>query len=156
MFRFVPNPTRPGGRRPVELITDRAKRYRARRNAPPPDRCAYCGQPKAEDVEHVDGNEGNDSPSNLVWSCRGCNVSKGIHFARNGRGIRTRQRNGRKNPAKTLAQYITAVMVLKGQSDAMELDQAIALIHDTPAADRSKFAKEIWSRRKRRQAEVPF
>jgi hypothetical protein len=32
----VPNPTTPAGRKPVHLITDRAKRYRA--NATPPAR----------------------------------------------------------------------------------------------------------------------
>jgi hypothetical protein len=136
-------------------ITDRAKRYRARRNAPAESkRCYFCGRPNPSDVEHIDGNEANDDPTNLAWSCRSCNTTKGAHFAAKGRGIRTRQFNPSKKKsgsgAKSLSQYLTAVMTLKGQSDAMSLTDAINLVHNTPAADRSKFAGEIWSKRKAR------
>jgi len=141
------------------LITDRAKRYRARKNPPHgPKSCYCCGKPNVNDVEHIDGNEANNEDHNLAWSCRSCNTAKGAHFAKNGRGIRTRQYNPAKarNPgAKTLAQYLTAVMSLKGQSDQMSLPDAIGLVHQTPASDRSKFAREIWSRRRARAATNP-
>lgn len=156
MKRYTSNPTRPGALRPVEIITDRAKRYRARKNAPPPGPCIYCGRPDANDVEHIDGNEDNGDPNNLDWSCRPCNTGKGAHFARNGAGKRTRQYNPGGQGAKTLAQYLTAVMVLKGQSDQMKLADAIKLVHNTPAADRSSFARQIWNRRKQSAAAVPF
>lgn len=133
-------------------ITDRAKRYRARRNAPAgPKRCYCCGRPDVNDVEHIDGKEANGQAHNLAWSCRSCNTTKGAHFAAKGRGIRTRQFNPAKGGgAKSLSQYLTAVMTLKGESDQMSLSDAIGLVHNTSASDRSKFAKEIWSRRRTR------
>lgn len=142
-------------RKKASQITDRAKRYRARRNAPADSkRCYCCGRPNPSDVEHIDGNEANNDPDNLAWSCRSCNTTKGAHFAAKGRGVRTRQFNPGKAKrgagAKSLSQYLTAVMTLKGQSDAMSLREAVDLVHNTPAADRSQFAREIWSKRKAR------
>lgn len=49
--------------RPVEHITDRAKRYRAQHNVSGPKRCYLCGNPKPRDVGHIDGNEGNGEPA---------------------------------------------------------------------------------------------
>jgi hypothetical protein len=50
---------------------------------------------------------------------------------------------------------------MKGQSDQMPVDAAVAMIHATPPEARSRFAKEIWRLRKahgteRRAGEVPF
>ena len=159
MLHFVPNPTRPGQLRAVH-ITDRAKRYRAQAAAPPEKnpRCYLCGAPEPRDVEHIDGDEANTDPANLARACRSCNTTKGRTFARNGMGKRTRQYNparrrknaGKAAGAKTMAQYVKAVFVLKHGSDQMELQEAIDLIHNTPAADRSKFAREIYSRRRGR------
>lgn len=162
---YVSNPARPGALRPVHLITDRAKRYRAQKNAPASSnpRCYMCGAPRPRDIEHIDGNEADDSPDNLHHACRSCNTTKGVTFARNGFGTRTRQYNpgkgkkratprkaARKTGAKTMAQYVQAVMVVKGQSNEMELPDAVQLLRDTPPEDRSAFAREIWSRRRKR------
>lgn len=75
-------------------ITDRAKRYRANRN-PPPGRkiCNFCGRRKNIDVDHVTGNESDDTPANKIFLCRSCNTRKGITQARNRIGVRTRQYN---------------------------------------------------------------
>jgi 5-methylcytosine-specific restriction endonuclease McrA len=219
MRLFVPNPSTPGGRRPVSFagkqitgqeasynanskrwrivqqyadgstrrmkgafrtreeaeaaitpkrknVTDRAHRYRANRNAPPgPRQCAMCGNPKTVEVEHVDGHEEHGEPHNLMWACRSCNTKKGAHFKRKGAGRRTMQYNPSPDPsegAKSLAQWVIAVMTLKGQSSEMNLQDAIQLVQNTPANKRSEFAKQIWSRRRRhgttssRQEEVPF
>ena len=159
----VSNPTRPGARKPVELITDRAKRYRANRNPPEGARqCCYCGSKTNVEVEHVDGNEDNAEAHNLVWACRSCNTQKGIHFARNGKGKRTRQYNPKGEGARSVAQWVQAVMVTKGMGDTMTLNQAIDMIHNTPQSRRSEFAREIWSRRRehgtdtRGGGEIPF
>jgi len=167
--RYVSNPASPAGLRPVQLITDRAKRYRAQAAAPPKGNpCYLCGAKNPRDVEHIDGNEANTHPANIDRACRSCNTRKGQTFARNGHGTRTRQYNpaNGKQPrqtrrkrngtgAQSLGQYLTAIMVLKGESDAMDLNAAIAMMHNTPQADRSSFAREIWNRRGRREA-VPF
>jgi hypothetical protein len=155
----VPNPTRPRGLRAVSLnVTDRALRYRANRNAPPgPRRCHYCGTRRNVEIEHVDGFEENGAPENLTWSCRRCNTKKGAVFARAGRGRRTRQFNPG-GGARNVAQWVNAVMALKGEGGTMSLSDAIAMVHATPHSKRSEFAREIWERRRRsgKESEVPF
>lgn len=165
MSRYaVPNPAA-RQLRPVELITDRAKRYRAQ-NAIPPEtaaRCVYCGRPepksgRAFDVEHIDGNEANVNPANLTKACRSCNTTKGAVFAKAGIGKRTRQFNPAAKStrgAQTLGQWLTAVMSTKGMGD-MPVRQAVQMIHDTPASKRSEFAAQIWQKRRDRADEVPF
>lgn len=223
---YVPNPIMRGGRKPVDLITDRAKRYRAQQNAPPaPRSCHYCGSPQNVEVEHVDGYEEHIEPENLTWSCRSCNTRKGVVFKNAGFGRRTRQYNphysfsaaaaglaGRRagtaarkagrpafgsfqdwldqhllslteqptiaevkewrrsyfagfrqrNPAgaRSLGQWLNAVLSLRGEGGTMQLQDAIAMVHATPHAKRSEFASEIWRRRQARgtarREEVPF
>ena len=158
----VSNPTRPRALKPVEMITDRGKRYRAHSNPPPAsEHCHFCGEPGKLDLEHVDGNEGNNEQHNLAWACRSCNTMKGAHFARNGRGVRTRQYNPKGEGARSLAQWVKAVMVTKGLSDEMTLSQAVDLIHNTSASKRSEYARSIWSTRRargtdKRQDYIPF
>lgn len=48
-----------------------------------------------------------------------------------------------------MGQWLAAVMSMKGESDQMPVDVAVEMIHSTPAATRSKFAKEIWSLRRK-------
>ena len=63
-----------GRRKPVHLITDRAKRYRAQKAVEGPRRCILCGTtPGRLDVMHLDGDESNGE--------------------RIGAGVRTRQYN---------------------------------------------------------------
>jgi hypothetical protein len=102
------------------------------------------------EIHHVDGHEENGEPENLLWLCRACNVSAGIVMAQAGIGRRTRQFNPmKKQGAQTLAQWVTAVLAMKGQNDAMSPAAAIELIHATPADARSRFAHQIWQLRRK-------
>jgi hypothetical protein len=93
-------------------------------------------------VDHHDGNEHNDSPSNLRWLCKSCNTKLGLAMAKAGQGRRTAQFNP---GAETLAQYVSAAVEHKrGAHDAGGL-----VIHETPKEKRREFAKEIWRRRRR-------
>ena len=109
----------------------------------------------------MDGHEENTAPHNLIWTCRRCNVLCGIALRRAGIGRKTRQYNPQGEGAKTLGQWLTAVTSMKGESADMTVDAAVAMIHATPPEDRSRFAKEIWRKRRahgtdRRGGDVPF
>ncbi|HBY64292.1 MAG TPA: hypothetical protein DEH78_31090, partial [Solibacterales bacterium] len=60
--------------------------------------------------------------------------------------------------ARSLGQWLTAVMATKGLSDAMSVSDAVAMIRATSPDARSEFAHEIWSRRRRKSTDkqVPF
>jgi hypothetical protein len=49
---------------------------------------------------------------------------------------------------------------MKGESDAMTVPDAVAMIRATPPSRRSEFANEIWTRRRRQHGTdttvVPF
>lgn len=148
--------------RTIQLVnvTDRAFRYRAQ-NTPPEGerRCAMCGRKNATvEIEHVNGFEEDSSPENLMWACRSCNTTKGAHFARVGVGRRTAQYNPSGEGAHSLGQWLTAVMSAKGESDAMSVRDAVAMIRATPQHRRSDFAREIWNTRRARgtDSSVPF
>jgi len=99
----------------------------------------------------VDGDEQNSSRNNLAWACRSCNVTIGAAMKRHGLGVRARQFNPAVDTgARTLGQWITAVLSMKGESDAMEPSAAVEMIRATPAARRSRFAQEIWQARRER------
>jgi hypothetical protein len=158
----VANPCSPTHRKPVDLITDRAKRYRA--NACPPAgarRCVYCGRPNPRDIDHINGNEADGAPENLAYACRSCNVKKGHALRRAGMGRLTRQHNpGDSKGAANLAQWLKAVLSARGEASDMTVRQAVAMIRATPAARRSEFAEAIWDRRRARgtdkREEAPF
>lgn len=83
-------------RKPVDQITDRAKRYRANSvMGPVPRRCHWCKTTRAKQYvwDHRDGDESNTSPGNLVPACKSCNTKRGKRMAAAGQGIRTRQYN---------------------------------------------------------------
>jgi hypothetical protein len=64
-------------------------------------------------------------------------------MAKAGKGVRTRQYNPASRGATNLAQYVqAAVDHVRGSHDA-----AGKILHDTPKAERRRFAKEIWFRR---------
>lgn len=72
-------PTRPSGReadprRVIPLSSYRWQRLRAAVLARDP-LCRDCAQP-ATDVDHDDGNPGNNAPANLVPRCHGCHSRK--------------------------------------------------------------------------------
>ena len=135
----VPNPAS-GTMRPVELITDRAKRYRANRNPPEgPRRCGFCWASNPRDIDHIDGDEGNGAPNNLQYLCRSCNTKKGITQARAKVGKRTRQRNPA--PVKPLryAEYLRAVEVLRGDRPG-DVSTAAARLQATNSQQRQAYA----------------
>jgi hypothetical protein len=102
------------------------------------------------EVGHINGREEDTSAVNLLWTCRACNVQCGNTLRRAGIGRATRQFNPATGGAQNLGQWLTAVFAMKGESDDMSVDSAVALIRATPPSRRSAFAKEIWSRRKQR------
>ena len=94
------------------------------------------------------GTRKNTAPQNLFWTCRRCNVLCANALQRAGIGRKTRQYNPQGEGAKTLGQWLTAVTSMKGESDEMPVDDAVAMIHATPPEARSRFAKEIWRKRR--------
>jgi hypothetical protein len=158
------------GRKPVEQISDRAKRYRANspENRPPgPKRCGYCGSSKNVGVDHVDGNESNGAPHNLLYACKSCNGKKAAIMRKVGIGKLTRQLNpphgrARAQGQRSLKAYGDAIKVMRGQFPG-DVAAAVRTIHATPASVRSAYTSRSWSTRKaiygpsgRGQGELPF
>lgn len=156
---YVPNPAC-GGTKPVYLITDRAKRYRANHpdcRPPGPRRCHLCGARKNVDVHHLDGNEDHGAPENLIYACRVCNASIGAAYAKKGIGKRTRQFNGKKAGGRrvpSFGEYMAAVAAhRRGAWDA-----GGKVIHQTPVHVRQEYAQRVWDLRRERgtASQVPF
>jgi hypothetical protein len=99
-------------------------------------------------VGHLDGFEENTGRDNLLWNCRSCNTRLGVVFKRLGIGRRTRQYNPSGQGAQSLGQWLTAVMSMKGESDQMTVPAAVEMIRATPPERRSRFAREIWEKRR--------
>ena len=157
----IPNPAT--GSTSAVTLTDRAQRYRAQKAIAQPGRkrCIYCGKPSGPlMVDHINGKESDNNPRNLVYACRSCNTKKGAHYARRGKGVRTRQYNPPAKAAANLAQWIEMAKALKGEPSTMTLDAAQAMLSATGAERRSRFAEEIWRIRRARGtdkwAAVPF
>ena len=132
-------------------VTDRALRYRANATPPPgPKICALCGSKTNVEVGHVNGREEHSNPENLMWTCRSCNVLAANAMRGAGLGRKTHQYNPGGKGATTLGEWMTAVMSMKGQSDAMSVRDAVSIIRATSPSKRSEFASEIWSRRHQR------
>jgi hypothetical protein len=93
-------------------------------------------------VGHLDGHEENTGPENLIWNCRACNTRLGVVFKNLGIGRRTRQYNPSEG-AKSLGQWLTAVMSMKGESDAMSVPAAVEMIWATTPEHRSMSARQI-------------
>jgi hypothetical protein len=141
----VPNPANPRQLRPVDLITDRAKRYRANASPPAGPRiCNFCSAAKARDIDHIDGDESNGDPSNLQYLCRTCNASKAAVQANAGEGKRTAQYNPSFKP--TFRQYVDAVLVLRGDHPGNAAKAARVLQATTPAR-REDFRHRITAAR---------
>jgi hypothetical protein len=140
-------------RKPVDQITDRAKRYRAQQNVKGPKRCVICGSTRNLDVMHLDGNESHGESRNLAWGCRSCNAKLGAAFKRIGKGVRTRQYNPASGAVPTFTQYSWAVSQQRHSGDAGD---AGAIIHATPKVKRSEYAKRILAKRYSGRDEVPF
>jgi hypothetical protein len=159
-FVGVPNPAK-GTRKETQDVTDRALRYRANANAPHGERrCCLCGSTQNVEVGHVNGHEEDSSPTNLFWTCRSCNVRCGYALRRAGLGRLTHQYNPPSEGAPNLGAWVNAVLSLKGDPGGnMPVSEAIAMVRATPPAQRSRFANDIWARRRGRGTDrtaVPF
>lgn len=127
--------------KPIHAITDRAKRYRANRNAPPgPRRCNLCASRKNVDIDHITGDESDESPDNLMYLCRSCNTRKAVIQKRNRIGIRTRQYNPQRPP--TFCQFRNAGLVLVGDQPG-DPAEATQLVRATPPKLRSEYGSRI-------------
>jgi hypothetical protein len=71
-------------------------------------------------------------------------------MVRAGLGRRTRQANPQAQGAKSLGQWLAAVLSMKGESDQIDPAAAVDIIHATPPERRSEFAQQIWEIRRRR------
>ena len=123
-------------------MTDRARRYRAQRCvAPGPPACHFCGIAEADlgeklQVHHLNGREADGEPKNLLSVCRSCNQRADRVLKRAGLGIRTSQFNPVAHGARSVGAWLTAVMSMKGESDAMTVPAAVEMIRATPARKR--------------------
>jgi len=171
----IPNPAEPGRPLRPAQITDRAKRYRANHpdvRPPGPRICGFCGRRsnnrRTVFVGHIDGDESHTEPENLIWTCRACNARHANTAKRAGIGRRVKQYNPRSKyarkaaaagGARNLAQWVSAVRIMRGEIPG-DVREAVAMIHATPPADRSEYAREIWRLRREhgtdRLEEVPF
>lgn len=139
-------------------VTDRALRYRANQEPPEGDKiCGYCGATRTIEIEHIDGFEENNEPENKMWACRSCNTRKGIAMRNANLGRRTVQYNPA-GGARNLGQWMIAVLSAKGDSSAMSVRDAVAMIRATSPSKRSEYAREIWDRRRSHGTDtlVPF
>jgi len=104
-------------------------------------------------IHHITGNESNIRQQNLMGACHACNVKVGAVMRAHGLGKIT-DLDQKKNPAgegaKTLGAWMSAVKSLRGESQDMAPKDAVALIHATPPARRSRFAEDIWRIRRSR------
>lgn len=127
--------------KPSSQLTDRAKRYRAQRNAPPGRKiCNFCASRQNVDIDHVTGDEDHDDPDNLMYLCRPCNTRKGIVQARNRIGRRTRQFNPVRIPTFAQFKAHAAALLGVGPGDPAE---ATAAIRATPPEKRAQYAEKI-------------
>jgi hypothetical protein len=142
-------------RKPVEDITDRAKRYRAQQNVPGPKKCVICGSarnPGKLQVMHLSGDESDGDRKNLGYGCRSCNGKLSAAWKRIGSPVRTRQYNPSGDAIPTFERYKWAVAHHEREAH----DEGGAIIHATPRAKRIQYAKRIAATRSERRDSVPF
>ena len=143
----------PAERKPVDEITDRAKRYRAQKAVTGPKKCVICGtRPNRIDVMHLDGDESNGEPQNLAYGCRSCNAKLAYAFKNMGAGVPTRQYNPAKKGVPTYKQYLWGVTHHAPGAH----DEGGAIIHGTPRSKRIEYAGRIAAFKAGRRGEVPF
>lgn len=144
-----------GLRKPVEQITDRAKRYRANRPGVRPNlpkKCAVCGSGKNVGVDHKDGDESNGRRSNLGWLCKRCNARKAVLQKAAGVGVRTRQFNpsrSRGAQSRKLGHYDALIKIMRGEIEGGS-EKAHEDILATDPALRSQYTSNSWAIRRQR------
>jgi hypothetical protein len=141
-----------GPRKPVNEITDRAKRYRAQQNVKGPKKCVICGGTKNLDVMHLSGDESDGASKNLAYGCRKCNAKLSAAFKQIGSRVRTRQYNPTASGIPTFEQYAWGV----AHHSRGAHDEGGAIIHSTPRHKRIQYAKRIAEIKRGRRGEVPF
>lgn len=104
---------------------------------------------------HVNGHEEDGAPANTFFTCRRCNVRCANTLRAAGLGRPTRQFNAA-GGARSLGQWLAAVMSMKGESNQMTVPAAVEMVRATPPERRSEFAAEIWERRRARSGGAPF
>jgi hypothetical protein len=139
-------------RKPVEQITDRAKRYRAHANAPEgPKQCGFCGRRKNIDLHHITGNEADAEPENFMWACRKCNTKVSILMDRAGVGVKTHQFNAARGRGLSrrdaLREYGNAIKVMRGDFEG-DVSAAVATIRATPPDLRRAYTSRTWPARR--------
>lgn len=139
---------RNGPRKPIHVITDRAKRYRAQApgvRPPDPKQCNYCGSRKNVGVDHVNGREDDGAPENLMWACKRCNAKKAALMKRAGLGRRVRQYNAGRKGTRTelMREYGAAIKVMRGEWNG-DVSKALATIRATPREIRSAYTSRTW------------
>lgn len=136
-----------GLRKPVHLITDRAKRYRAQaaENRPlDPKQCGYCGARRNVGVDHVNGRESDGTPMNLMWACKSCNGKKAAVLRRARIGTKTQQYNpAGRSRRELMKEYGAAIKVMRGEWDG-DVSKAVATIRGTPREVRSAYTSRTW------------
>lgn len=127
-------------------MTDRAKRYRAQRNKPNgPRRCNFCASRKNVDIDHIEGDEDDGAPENLMYLCRPCNTRKGIIQARHRIGRRTEQYNpesGAARAARSLKEWKAASEIVLGYTPG-SVRLATAILRNTSPAKRKIFGDQL-------------
>lgn len=111
-------------------------------------------------VHHLNGDESDRNPKNLIGACHACNGLIGHLLKRHNIGRRV-DLEYKKNPAqgaRNLSQWMIAIKSMKGESEEMTPRQAIAMIRETSPNRRSQFADDIWKirRAKGTDRKVPF
>ena len=141
------------GRKPVEDITDRAKRYRSHTAENKPlgrKQCGFCGRQRNIDAHHITGDESDGGREGLMWACRSCNTAIAIRMKRAGLGTPTRQFNaagrGLSRSAR-LREYGNAIKVMRGDFEG-DIGAAVATIRSTPAALRAAYTARTWPTRR--------
>ncbi len=147
--RIVMNPAYS---KPIEQITDRAKRYRAHHpDVVPngPKQCGFCGAGRGVIPHHILGDESKLSKKGLMWACRSCNAKVAHVMKRAKLGKRTAQFNPSKRGASTpgLKAYGDAIKVMRGDFEG-NVAKAMQTIHSTPPSVRSQYTRRSWSTRK--------
>jgi len=99
-------------KKPVDQISDRAKRYRAHQPGCRPKGakvCFKCGSRRFVVPDHIDGDESNGRASNLRWTCKSHNTILGKKMAKAGKGVRTRQYNPKRSTKKQLVAELNRI-----------------------------------------------
>ena len=95
---------------------------------PIPECARFAGAPRTSNPITLTVTRATQTPENQLWACRSCNVKAGFILRELGIGRITRQFNPNNQGAQTLSQWVAAVLSLKGESDVMDVESALAMV----------------------------